>query len=150
MEINFIYYQTICGFRPSYFPRSVSGRFATACEAFLEDYAKHHVSLSPLQRVLLTVGSAAVSLMNPYRGDMIACLGETTGTNALARCRQLMKSTSEGQRILAQKPRINTSTVDLSYLKDLPPGTVGRTYRDFLDDNVRWILPSRDHNSVKT
>ncbi|XP_071638482.1 UDP-sugar transporter UST74c [Temnothorax longispinosus] len=121
--------------RPSYFPRSVSGRFATACKAYLEDYAKHHVSLSPLQRVLLTMGSAAVSLANPYRGDMIACLGETTGTNALVRCHQWMKDTSEGQRVLAQKPRVNTSTVDLAYLRDLPPGTVGRTYRDFLDDN---------------
>ncbi|KAG5346686.1 US74C protein, partial [Acromyrmex charruanus] len=114
---------------------SQASRFATACEAFLEDYAKHHVSLSPLQRVLLTMGSAAVSLTNPSRGDMIACLGETTGRNALVHCHQQMKNTNEGQRILAQKPRINTSTVDLSYLKDLPPGTVGRTYRDFLNDN---------------
>ncbi|KYN19448.1 UDP-sugar transporter UST74c [Trachymyrmex cornetzi] len=115
--------------------RKRESRFATACEAFLEDYAKHHVSLSPLQRVLLTMGSAAISLANPSRGDMIACLGETTGRNALMHCHQQMKNTNEGQRILAQKPRINTSTVDLSYLKDLPSGTVGRTYRDFLDDN---------------
>ncbi|KYQ53246.1 UDP-sugar transporter UST74c [Trachymyrmex zeteki] len=115
--------------------RKRESRFATACEAFLEDYAKHHVSLSPLQRVLLTMGSAAISLANPSRGDMIACLGETTGRNALVYCHQQMKNTSEGQLILAQKPRINTSTVDLSYLKDLPPGTVGRTYRNFLDDN---------------
>ncbi|XP_025991441.1 ubiquinone biosynthesis protein COQ4 homolog, mitochondrial [Solenopsis invicta] len=109
--------------------------FATACEAYLEDYAKHHVSLSSLQRVLLTMGSAAISLANPFRGDMIACFGETTGTNALVYCHRQMKNTSEGQRILLQKPRVNTSTIDLSYLKDLPPGTVGRTYRDFLDDN---------------
>lgn len=66
---------------------------------------------------------------------MIACLGETTGTNALVHCHRQMKNTAEGQRILAQKPRVNTSTVDLSYLRDLPPGTVGRTYRDFLDNN---------------
>ncbi|KYN34968.1 UDP-sugar transporter UST74c [Trachymyrmex septentrionalis] len=115
--------------------RKRESRFATACEAYLEDYAKHHVSLSPLQRVLLTMGSATISLANPSRGDMIACLGETTGRNALVHCHQQMKNTNEGQRILAQKPRINTSTVDLSYLEDLPPGTVGRTYRDFLDDN---------------
>ncbi|XP_072760475.1 solute carrier family 35 member D2-like protein [Anoplolepis gracilipes] len=118
-------------------PHSVSGCFATASarETFLEDYAKHHVSLSPLQRVLLTAGSAAISLANPFRGDMIACLGETTGTKALEYCHRQMKNTAEGQRILAQKPRVNTSTIDLSYLRDLPPGTVGRTYRDFLDNN---------------
>ncbi|XP_032672483.1 ubiquinone biosynthesis protein COQ4 homolog, mitochondrial isoform X3 [Odontomachus brunneus] len=81
------------------------------------------------------MGSAVISLANPYRGDMIACLGETTGKNALVHCHRILKSTAEGQRILEQKPRVNTSTVDLSYLKDLPPGTVGRTYRDFLDNN---------------
>ncbi|XP_032672482.1 ubiquinone biosynthesis protein COQ4 homolog, mitochondrial isoform X2 [Odontomachus brunneus] len=108
---------------------------ASTSKAFLEDYAKHHISLSPLQRLLLTMGSAVISLANPYRGDMIACLGETTGKNALVHCHRILKSTAEGQRILEQKPRVNTSTVDLSYLKDLPPGTVGRTYRDFLDNN---------------
>jgi len=68
---------------------------------------------------------------------MIACLGETTGTKALVHCHRQMKSTSEGQHILAEKPRLNSSTIDLSFLKDLSPGTVGRTYRDFLDNNVR-------------
>lgn len=130
-------------------PHSVSGRFATvsASEAFLEDYAKHNVSLSPLQRALLTVGSAVISLANPHRGDMIACLGETTGANALVHCRRRMNNTAEGQRILAQKPRVNTSTVDLSRLRDLPPGTVGRTYRDFLDNNVRKYLAQRSRHS---
>lgn len=70
---------------------------------------------------------------------MIACLGETTGANALVYCHQQMTNTSEGQRILTQKPRINTSTVNLSLLRDLPIGTVGRTYYDFLDKNVRCI-----------
>lgn len=87
--------------------------------------------------MLLTVGSSAISLANPFRGDMIACLAETTGTKALVHCHRQMKSTNEGQRILAQKPRINMSTIDLSYLKSLPEGTVGRTYHDFLDNNVR-------------
>ncbi|XP_067207101.1 ubiquinone biosynthesis protein COQ4 homolog, mitochondrial [Linepithema humile] len=113
-------------------------RFSTVSqisETFLEDYSKHHIPLSSLQRVLLTMGSSAISLANPFRGDMIACLAETTGTKALMHCHQQMKSTNEGQRILAQKPRINTSTIDLHYFKSLPEGTVGRTYHDFLDNN---------------
>lgn len=97
--------------------------------------------------MLLTVGSAAISLANPFRGDMIACLGETTGTSALVHCHRQMKNTAEGQRILAQKPRINTSTVDLSYLRDLSPGTVGRTYRDFLDNNVRYEFYRKKKNA---
>lgn len=134
-----------------YSPRSVSGRFSTVSqisETFLEDYSKHHIPLSSLQRVLLAVGSSAISLANPFRGDMIACLAETTGTKALMHCHRQMKSTEEGQRILARKPRINTSTIDLSYLKSLPEGTVGRTYHDFLDNNVRLILPKEQRNNL--
>ncbi|XP_076169910.1 ubiquinone biosynthesis protein COQ4 homolog, mitochondrial isoform X2 [Ptiloglossa arizonensis] len=102
---------------------------------FAEDYAKHRVSLSRTQRTLLTAGAAAISFFNPFRGDMIACLGETSGTDALFYCRQQMLATSEGRRILAEKPRISSTTVDLTALKHLPDGTVGRIYRKFLDVN---------------
>ena len=78
-----------------------------------------------------------ISLTNPYRGDMIACFGETTGEKALNYCWRQMKATSEGQRILDQRPRIHSSTVDLLALNDLPDGTVGKTYYDFLKVNVR-------------
>lgn len=50
-----------------------------------------------------------------------------------------MQKSSEGQRILKEKPRINTSTVDLSVLKDLPEGTLGKTYSNFLEVNVRLL-----------
>lgn len=103
--------------------------------SFAKDYAEHRVTLSPIQRAILTAGAAAISFTNPFRGDMIACLGETTGTDALNYCLRQMLATAEGQRILQEKPRINSSTVDLSALRDLPPGTVGRIYRDFLDVN---------------
>ncbi|CAK9829497.1 Ubiquinone biosynthesis protein COQ4 homolog, mitochondrial [Anthophora retusa] len=103
--------------------------------SFTEDYAKHRVSLSWVQRAILTGGAAAISLLNPFRGDMIACLGETTGAEALSHCQRQMIATAEGRRILAEQPRINSSTVDLSALKGLPEGTVGRIYRDFLDVN---------------
>ncbi|XP_054012638.1 ubiquinone biosynthesis protein COQ4 homolog, mitochondrial [Hylaeus anthracinus] len=109
-------------------------RFSSGAR-FAEDYAKHRVPLSGLQRAVLTAGAAAISFVNPFRGDMIACLGETTGTDALVHCRQQLLATSEGRRILDEKPRISSSTVDLSALKDLPKGTVGRTYREFLDVN---------------
>lgn len=100
------------------------------------DYAKHRISLSTVQRAILTVGAAAISLLNPYRGDMIACLAETTGTDALSYCHRQMLATSEGCRILAEKPRISSSTVDFSALKRLPAGTLGKIYYDFLEVNV--------------
>lgn len=106
-------------------------------EAFVEDYSKRRVNLSLLQRGLLALGSASISITNPYRGDMIACLGETTGESALEHCQREMMSSEEGRRILTEKPRINTQTVDLDYLKNLPEETVGKTYYDFLVNNVR-------------
>uniref|UniRef100_A0ABD2WCJ8 Ubiquinone biosynthesis protein COQ4 homolog, mitochondrial n=1 Tax=Trichogramma kaykai TaxID=54128 RepID=A0ABD2WCJ8_9HYME len=104
-------------------------------EAFVEDFEKNHANLSLLQRLLLTAGSATISITNPYRGDMIACLGETTGQGALVHCRDRMLSSDEGKRILDEKPRINTRTLDLQRLRDLPEGSVGKTYSLFLENN---------------
>ena len=54
--------------------------------------------------------------------------------------RDEMKKSSEGNEILTLKPRINSQTVDLKQLKDLPEGTLGRVYVDFLDKNVSCKL----------
>lgn len=133
------------------FPRSVADRPAvrqlSTCKDFAEDFTRNHVQLSVLQRVALSAGAAVISLANPFRGDMIACLGETTGRGALIHCLQQMQSTSEGQRILDQRPRINTSTIDLSALKRLPDGTLGRSYYNFLEDNVSTLISSVSSNS---
>ncbi|XP_043586553.1 ubiquinone biosynthesis protein COQ4 homolog, mitochondrial isoform X1 [Bombus pyrosoma] len=109
---------------------------STGCSSsFTMDYAKHRVSLSPVQRAILAAGAAAISFVDPFRGDMIACLAETTGTDSLSYCHRKMLATSEGSRILARKPRISSSTIDFSALRRLPQGTLGRIYCDFLDVN---------------
>ncbi|XP_023289693.1 ubiquinone biosynthesis protein COQ4 homolog, mitochondrial isoform X1 [Orussus abietinus] len=110
-------------------------RSLSTTAAFVEDFAKHHVQLSMLQRAILASGSAVISLSNPYRHDMIACMGETTGGSALDKCLRRMESDLEGKRLLAEKPRINSSTLDLDYLKSLPPDTLGKTYSEFLEVN---------------
>lgn len=61
-----------CGFLPKC-------NFATTITDFEDEYQKHHIPINFFQRSLLTIGSAAVSILDPHRGDMIACLGETTG-----------------------------------------------------------------------
>lgn len=45
-----------------------------------------------------------------------------------------------------EAPRINSSTVDLERLKNLPEGTVGKVYHDFLEKNVRFVR--FDNNST--
>lgn len=67
---------------------------------------------------------------------MIACLGETTGAHSLRNILAEMRRSEEGSRILIDKPRINTRTIDLDALKNLPEDSFGYLYRKFLDDNV--------------
>ncbi|CAH1973852.1 unnamed protein product [Acanthoscelides obtectus] len=102
---------------------------------FEEYYQHHHIPTNSFQKILLTAGSAAVSLLNPFRADMIACLGETSGVTASRYILEKMKESEEGSRILADQPRINTNTIDLSYLRNLPEGTLGKTYFNFLVTN---------------
>ncbi|CAG9789027.1 unnamed protein product [Diatraea saccharalis] len=104
-------------------------------ESFVEEMQKNFIPTSPFQRTLLAWGSAAVSLLNPYRGDMIACLGEVTGENALNHMKAKMLETSEGSEILWERPRINSKTVSFNKLLDLPENTVGRVYAEFMRDN---------------
>lgn len=82
------------------------------------------------------MGSAAVSILDPHRGDMIACLGEVTGDRAAKFMLGKMESSEEGLRILRDRPRINSRTVDLERLKNYPDGTLGKIYSDFLEENV--------------
>lgn len=109
--------------------------FSSKIDTFDHDFQEHHIPINSFQRMLLTVGSAAVSLINPYRADMIACLGETSGEQALRFILRKMEESKEGAEILSDRPRINTNTIDLNYLKNLPDGTLGKTYSNFLEKN---------------
>ncbi|KAM9522356.1 ubiquinone biosynthesis protein COQ4 homolog, mitochondrial isoform 1-T1 [Guaruba guarouba] len=94
-----------------------------------------HIPTSPLQKALLAAGSAVMALYDPYRHDMVAVLGETTGCLALPNLRDKMKHHPEGYRILQERPRIRLSTLDVSRLRGLPDGSLGREYIRFLEDN---------------
>ncbi|PQE06203.1 putative Ubiquinone biosynthesis coq4 mitochondrial protein [Rutstroemia sp. NJR-2017a BBW] len=108
-----------------------------------------HVPLTPLERGGLAVGSAVMSLINPYRADLIAALGEATATPYfIYRLRDAMLSSPTGRRILRDRPRISSKTLSMPYLRSLPPNTVGRCYADWLDregvspdtrDTVKYI-----------
>lgn len=102
---------------------------------FIEEMEKNFIATNPFQRMLLSWGSAAISLLNPHRGDMIACLGEVTGENSMKYMRSKMLETPEGMEILKEMPRINSTTVSFERLSELPENTVGRVYADFMRDN---------------
>jgi ubiquinone biosynthesis protein Coq4 len=67
---------------------------------FEEDFSSSHIETTRFQKFLLAIGSAAVSLLDPMRADMIAVMGETAGDSAIKYMLQKMQSDSEGQEIL--------------------------------------------------
>ncbi|KAL7377374.1 hypothetical protein ABVT39_026559 [Epinephelus coioides] len=94
-----------------------------------------HIQTTPIQKALLAVGSGVAALQNPYRHDMVAVLGETTGHLALLNLRDKMRNDPEGYTILIERPRIRLSTLDLKEMASLPDGSFGREYLRFLEDN---------------
>ncbi|XP_068270021.1 ubiquinone biosynthesis protein COQ4 homolog, mitochondrial isoform X3 [Nyctibius grandis] len=119
-------------------PRARGGRRGEQEEEEEEGHCQlypGHIPTSPLQKALLAAGSAAMALYDPYRHDMVAVLGETTGFFALPKLRDKMKHHPEGYRILQERPRIRLSTLDMAGLRGLPDGSLGREYVRFLEDN---------------
>ncbi|XP_041973767.1 ubiquinone biosynthesis protein COQ4 homolog, mitochondrial [Aricia agestis] len=102
---------------------------------YINDLEKNAIKITPFQKLMLSVGSAAVSLFDPHRGDMIACLGEVTGEQSLRYMREKMLQSNEGAEILKDMPRINTQTVCFKTLSQLPENTLGRVYVDFMKEN---------------
>ncbi|KAG1689647.1 Ubiquinone biosynthesis protein COQ4, mitochondrial [Nymphon striatum] len=120
-------------------PTQVSLLFCS--EAASQEYQRcqlypTHVPLSSFQRVLLSVGSAAMAITDPRRdGYMVATFGETTGSKTLVKMHAKMSSSTEGNKILRDRPRINSESIDLEYLKTLPINSLGKAYVQFLETN---------------
>ncbi|KAF5359459.1 hypothetical protein D9756_003567 [Leucocoprinus leucothites] len=92
-----------------------------------------HVPLNWFENAFLAVGSAVMALRDPRRGDMIAALGETTAGPSLPRLREIMLSDTEGRKILKDRPRVNSETIDMNQLAQYPEGTFGRAYVTWLE-----------------
>ncbi|XP_045923733.1 ubiquinone biosynthesis protein COQ4 homolog, mitochondrial [Micropterus dolomieu] len=104
-------------------------------DAFYDGLYPGHIHTTPIQKALLALGSGVAALQNPYRHDMVAVLGETTGHLALIKLRDRMRNDPEGYSVLTERPRIRLSTLDLSKMASLPDGSFGREYFRFLEDN---------------
>lgn len=90
-----------------------------------------HIDTTTFQKILLAGGSALTALSNPWRADMVAVNGEVTGEPALRYMLERFKETSEGQKILRDKPRINKET--LTNLSNHAPDTLGGVYFAFMN-----------------
>ncbi|KAK8155029.1 ubiquinone biosynthesis protein coq4, mitochondrial [Phyllosticta citrichinensis] len=93
-----------------------------------------HVPLHPIERTALAIGSALGSFINPRRADLIAACGEATAQPYfIYRLRDAMLRDATGRRILRDRPRITSKSLDVAHLRTLAPNTVGRTYVGWLD-----------------
>lgn len=64
---------------------------------------------------------------------MVAALGDLTSGPVLPRLRDVMLESAEGRKILKERPRINTHTVDMNKLALLPEGSFGNAYITWLE-----------------
>ncbi|KAJ3176678.1 Ubiquinone biosynthesis protein [Gaertneriomyces sp. JEL0708] len=86
-----------------------------------------------VERTWIAVSSGIEAMMDPTRQETVAYLGEATGPYFLGRIRDKMLIDPVGRRILRERPVINSTTMDLERLRQLPDGTFGREYVRFLD-----------------
>jgi len=63
---------------------------------------------------------------------MIAALGETTAGPSLPRLRDVMLQSPEGRKILKDRPRVNSNTIDIGKLSHYPEGSFGLAYATWL------------------
>ncbi|KAG6148509.1 Ubiquinone biosynthesis protein [Claviceps purpurea] len=93
-----------------------------------------HVPLTTTERLAMAIGSSAMALINPYRADLIAMVGESTATPYfIYRLRDAMLADPTGRRILRLRPRITSQTLSLDHLRSLPEYTLGHAYVSWLD-----------------
>ena len=114
-------------------PQHAAGAGKANADATSDLSYPEFVKLNWFENAFLAVGSAVMSLANPYRGDMIAALGETTAGPSLPRLRDIMLESEEGRQILKDRPRVSSSTVDMNQLATYPEGSLGRAYVTWLE-----------------
>lgn len=92
--------------------------------------------IPPLPARLRTIlGCLRTLAKDPGRLDVVLVLTQTVNLPALGRAMDRVAANEEGRRLLAERPRIDRTTVDLDALAALPDGTLGREYARFLTDN---------------
>ena len=83
---------------------------------------------SRFQKTLLAVGGASVALRNPFRADMVNALCETTGLASVRALYNQMNQNPIGRQILAEKPRITSTSLEMDKLQNYPEGSLGKGY----------------------
>ncbi|KAL1796986.1 hypothetical protein ACET3X_005526 [Alternaria dauci] len=93
-----------------------------------------HIPLTRVERLGLAIGSGLGSFLDPRRGDLIASFGEATAQPYfIYKLRDRMLLSPTGRRILRDRPRLTSTSLDIPRLRNLPPNTLGYAYAAWLD-----------------
>lgn len=72
------------------------------------------------------------ALFDSSRTDDLLTGEELTSVGRMPALVPVLAASDEGRAILRERPRLSTRTLDLTALRALPPGTLGRAYTDHL------------------
>lgn len=87
------------------------------------------------ERALLGTGSALGLLVSPRRGDLLTVLTQVSSYPRIDELVYQMQSTHEGRRLLVERPSINSHTIDIDALAQLPTDSFGRVWFEWLRAN---------------
>ncbi|RAR07447.1 ubiquinone biosynthesis protein coq4, mitochondrial [Stemphylium lycopersici] len=93
-----------------------------------------HIPLTRIERLGLALGSGLGSFLDPRKADLIASFGEATAQPYfIYKLRDRMLLNPTGRRILRDRPRLTSTSLDIPRLRKLPPNTLGYAYAEWLD-----------------
>ena len=84
------------------------------------------------ERVYRIINSSITAFINPKRSDAVSELGDLSNMNTLLYLKQLMENSEAGSKILTSKPRITSTSLNMSTLFSLPTTTLGYHYYTFI------------------
>jgi ubiquinone biosynthesis protein COQ4 len=94
------------------------------------------VAAAPARHPLAVAARALWDLgRDPSRLDRVFDLGVALNARRLPRVLARLEHDPATQRLLAERPSIDSRSVDLAALAELPDGTLGREYARFLQDH---------------
>jgi ubiquinone biosynthesis protein COQ4 len=83
----------------------------------------------------LTLNAIQIVLRDSNRTEQIHVVEETTGKRRMEAALAHLRASSEGRKLLEDRPELNRDEVDFDALRRLPAHTLGGAYIRHLDDN---------------
>ena len=83
-------------------------------------------------RILKMAEYSIKAIRDPTQGDIVAKVGDLSGTKALKNIRTKMISDKIGRQILEERPRVKENKIFFKKLGEMPENTVGFAYWKFM------------------